>query len=554
MTAVSTQDLRFRYPAQDAWALDGVSLAIRRGEVTWLTGALGSGTSTLLLALAGLAPRMIGGERSGEVQLFGADPAEVAPLHHGIAYLGPTPALQLSGVARTVWDEVAVGPMNLCWPLDRLRAATDQALTQLDVSHLADRGPDALSGGEQQRVLLAALHASSPRLWLLDEPFSALDHASRESIRRWLRTLAANGATIVVASDDADVMAPLADRLIVLQDGRVVADGPPAELLAGNALPAAGASTTDAATLAGAANLPAPRPITTAELLARTTVRPRALDQSEKQPAALPPGEPLLSCHEVAFSYRRGAPVLRGVSLTVHAGDAIGLFGANGAGKSTLLRLAMALDQPSHGTMTVLGNSTAGLHPEDLAPAVGFLFQQPERQLFAASVRAECSMGPRLAGWHTDRITAAVESVLEALDLRDAIDEHPYDLPLPRRRLVALAAILVTDPTLLLLDEPTAALDGASRDRVIAVVRDRVARGRAVVAITHDMIFAHEALDHGLRLGEGRASGRLPMRELLAGGAAPAPASLAVALTHEIAPGHDRRDDIARVLTDAQRQ
>ncbi len=548
MTSLTTQTLRFRYPAQTGFALDGISLTVEAGEVTWLTGALGSGTSTLLLALAGLAPRITGGERSGEVRCLGEDPSDVTPLQHGVAYLGPTPALQLSGIARTVWDEVAVGPMNLCWTLERLRDATDTALARLNVSHLAERRPEQLSGGEQQRVLLAALAATAPRVWLLDEPFAALDHASRLSVAAWIQSLAQDGATVVIASDDADVMAPIADRVVVLDHGVVAVDGNPTTLLAGDAFITAGASTTDAATLAGAAGMPVPRPITTADLLAKTAAIPR----SSAPLLAEPPrahDAPVLSCDLVEFSYRDGAPVLRGVSLMVHAGDAIGLFGANGAGKSTLLRLAMALDHPSGGTLSVLGRATAGLHPEDFAPAVGFLFQQPERQLFASSVRSECGMGPRLAGWHSAAIAEAVESVLDELGLRDAIDEHPYDLPLPRRRLVALAAILVTDPKLLLLDEPTAALDGASRDRVIAAVRARVDRGHAVVAITHDMIFAHEALDLGVRLEGGRASVRTPMRDMLTSGSAPPPASLGVALAHALPAGGDRRADVARFLT-----
>ncbi len=264
-----TRELRVRYPVQDRWAVDGVTLDIQRGRITWLSGALGSGTSTLLLALAGLAPRITGGDREGTVTANGVDVATLSPLSADIAYLGPSPAQQISGIAKTVRDEVAVGPMNLGRSREEGIRVTECALRRFRIDHLADRAPGALSGGETQRVLLAALLAGSPAAWLLDEPFSALDHASASHLQQLLVEVARGGATVVVACDDADLMVDLADRLIVMQNGRVVLDGAPGELLGGDAIIAAGGSTTDVATLARAAGIAAPRPLRRAELLGR---------------------------------------------------------------------------------------------------------------------------------------------------------------------------------------------------------------------------------------------------------------------------------------------
>ena len=250
----------------------------------------------------------------------------------------------------------------------------------------------------------------------------------------------------------------------------------------------------------------------------------------------------------VVFRYPGGPGVLDGVDLMVGPGEAVGLFGSNGAGKSTLLRLGMALEHPASGTVETLGRSTTGLNPEDLAPRAGFLFQQPERQLFAASVRSECSLAPRLAGWDERRTAESVAEVLNELGLTETAEEHPYDLPLPTRRLVALAAILTADPELILLDEPTAALDVASRDRVIGVVRERSRRGRAVLAITHDAGFAHEALNRGLMLEQGRVTHDGPVRDLIDDIRLIRPAALAVALVLGLTPGNDRRAEVARTL------
>ncbi len=559
MSILRTQQLRFRYPAQPNWALDGVGLAIRSGELTWFTGALGSGTSTALLALAGLAPRLTGGERQGVVELEGHDPATLNPIHAGIAYLGPSPALQLSGIARTVRDEVAVGPMNLGWDRDRILDSVERAMTRVRVDHLADRAPGALSGGETQRVLIAALLAVRPSIWLLDEPFSALDHPSRELVGALCVEVAREGAAVLIASDDADQMAPLADRLVVFSRGTVALDGSAGALLAGDALLLTGASTTDAGRLAAMAGWPAPRPLTAAALLAQrathqatqTAVNRPARAATPVSPRHLPTSSPapILALEAVGFGYDRGLQVLRDVSLELGASEAVGLFGPNGAGKSTLLRLAMALEAPGSGVVRTLGRSTKGLSPEDLAPRVGFLFQQPERQLFATSVRAECAVALQLAGWSASRVGKAVDGVLEELGLSAVAGEHPYDLPLPSRRLVALASILVAGPELVLLDEPTAGLDGTSQERVIRVIRQRVETGLAALVITHDAIFAHETLDRALQLRGGTLVSNGSVRDVLDGTIMSRPAALAVALELGIPAGDDRRAQVAAVLS-----
>ncbi len=544
MTIVA-HDLTFRYPAQERDALSSITLTIAPGRVTWLTGALGSGTSTMLLAAAGLAPRLTAGTRRGRIELNGSDPATGSPLTSGVAYLGPSPMLQLSGIAKTVRDEIAIGPMNLGWTRAQIVAAVDSALDRLGVQHLAERSPTQLSGGETQRVLLAALFATTPTTWLLDEPFSALDRRARVDVARLLTTLATDGATVVVACDDADAMLPAADRLVVFANGHIAIDGNPTELLAGDLLPSTGSGTTDAAALAAAAGFVAPRPITVADLLPRIVRVEKSGIEAPSRPKSADRPATVLQVEGVSFRYPKGPSVLHDTSVQVKAGESVGLFGTNGAGKSTLLRLAMALEHPAAGVVRTLGIDTAGRGPEDLAPRVGFLFQQPERQLFAASVAAECRMAPALAGWTDDRARTATMQVLSLLGLADVADEHPGDLPLPRRRLVALAAVLVTDPELLLLDEPTAALDAPSRRRVIAMVRERSDRGRTTIAITHDAPFAHEALDRALLLIDGTIAHDGLVRDVLDGFHLERPAALEVALSLGLQPGADRHDRVA---------
>lgn len=277
MSALAFRDVGFTYPLASRPALDGLTLELRAGEVTWITGALGAGCSTLLLVAAGFAPRLTGGTRRGEVRALDTDPATASEALLGrIAYVSASPAAQLSGVAETVFEEVAFGPANLAWPRERIGTAVDAALARLGLTHLAARDPATLSGGELQRTVLAALLALTPGLWLLDEPASALDAPSTARVRALLREEAARGAGVVVVTEDPEFGLGVADRLVVVRDGRVALDGTPDALLrgaefwdAGATGPALAALARDAEILAAVSALEPPYPLSEAEALDR---------------------------------------------------------------------------------------------------------------------------------------------------------------------------------------------------------------------------------------------------------------------------------------------
>lgn len=259
----------------------------------------------------------------------------------------------------------------------------------------------------------------------------------------------------------------------------------------------------------------------------------------------------VLAFESATFAYPRSAhSAVDGVTLAVGSGEGVALLGHNGAGKTTLMRLAMAFVHPSAGRVRVAERSTAGLGPEDVAAVAGYLFQRPEAQLFERTVRAELGFGPRQLGWEPDRIAARVEKVLQRLRLDDSADEHPYDLPLPRRRLVALGTALAAEPALLLLDEPTAGLDRASRELVVDVVRAHVADGGAALAVCHDARFALEALDRSVVLHQGRVVADGPTAEVLAAseGALALPAHAQIARRLGLRPATLRIADVAAAL------
>ncbi len=260
----------FRYPGADADALAGVDLECPPGSVTLLTGPLGSGCSTLLLAAAGLAPHATGGARAGVVTTLGSDPATDegrTRLAGRIGLLLPTPATQLSGMAFSVWDEVAFGPANLGWSRERIGQEVERALALFEVSALARRDPRTLSGGELQRVMLAAVAAMTPSVWLLDEPAAELDPEGADRLYRLLPRLAAD-ATVLLATTDLDRSVSVADRAVLLDRGRIVASGSAADALANDRALALGCSTTPAE-VSCAAGAAAPHPLTVDQAVAR---------------------------------------------------------------------------------------------------------------------------------------------------------------------------------------------------------------------------------------------------------------------------------------------
>jgi energy-coupling factor transport system ATP-binding protein len=432
----SVSGLTFAYPAA-APALEHVSLELEPGEVVALLGPSGSGKSTLLRALAGLVPHFHGGRFSGRVVVAGHDTriARPADLAGTIATVFQDPEDQV--VMSVVANEVAFGLENLGVAPAEIWPRAERALAAVDALHLWGRRTAELSGGELQRVCLASALALEPRLLLLDEPTSQLDP---ESTQLFLEEVSRLGATVVFSDHRVSRALELATRVLFLDRGRVLLDASPDE---------------------AAAWLAAERP--------RWTTAPRVTGTQSR------PGGSVLRARGVSFAFRDAVPVLAGVDLDVGRGEIVALEGPNGSGKTTLARIVSGLLEPDRGTVELNGRA-------------GYLAQDPGRYLVEETALREVGLAVR-------RDDERARAALAAADLDWAAERHPRDLSSGERQRLALSAVAVAEPDLLVLDEPTRGLDPDRKAALAARLEAYAAAGRGVLVATHDAEFpAHRRI------------------------------------------------------------
>jgi len=528
-------ELAVRYPARKEPSLSGISIEIAPGERVGVAGRTGAGKSTLALAAAGFIPRVVRATLDGRVEIDGVATAGAAPdaLLGRVGIVFATPANQLSASKLTVREELAFGLENLGIPRAEMDPRIDATLERLGVAHLADREPFALSGGEQQRVAIASIVAMGTTVLVLDEPTAQLDPAGTAAVAGLLEELARAGSAVLCVEHDPSVLGRM-DRCLVLDGGRPIAlDVPGAALaraadladlvpptlvrlarVAGLDLGRAFDESALAVGLAawrGAGGRPAGRGATADDGEMSTAPASGAI-RPESGPAWTPErGRPpvRVTIDGLVHRYPNGVEAVRGVSLTIEPGEAVAILGQNGSGKTTLAKHLNGLLRPDEGRVLLDGESTAGRSVADLARTVGFVFQNPDDQLFERSVEREIAFGPRNLGIAPADVAALVTGSLAAVGLTGDRTINPYDLDLSRRKLVALAGILAMDPAILVLDEPTTGQDPEGVERVGTIVEAFRAVGRSVVTITHDMEFAasHFARIVVMRAGEVVADG-----------------------------------------------
>ena len=444
--------------------------------------------------------------------------ASAGQLAERVGIVFSTPANQLSASKLTVREELAFGLENLGVPRADMDGPIDDVLERLGIAHLAEREPFALSGGEQQRVAIASIIAMGTSTVVLDEPTAQLDPAGTSAVAALLRTLAVGGRAILVVEHDPAVLA-LADRCLVLDAGRIVTLDEPGRALGSGVLATVGLRAPTIVRLAERAHVDPDRAFDEDAVVGALRSRGAgrlapAGDDSETDGSAvpvLPALSPIREAPPVAVEveglvhrYPGGIEAVRGVDLIVPAGTAVAILGQNGSGKTTLVKHLNGLLRPDSGVVTVGGRDIADTAVSVVARAVGFVFQNPDEQLFNRSVEREVGFGPRNLGLDRRQTDLLVERALVLTGLTGSRAANPYDLDFSQRKLVALASVVAMDPAVLVLDEPTTGQDGPGRARVGAIVDRFVEAGRTVIAITHDMEFAAAHFGRIVVMREGR--------------------------------------------------
>ena len=457
----------WRHAGRKNAALSGVDLDIAPGERVLVLGPSGSGKSTLMGGLAGLLGGAEEGEATGTLTVDGVAPADA---RGRVGLLMQDPEAQV--VLARVGDDVAFGMENMGVAREEIWPRVEKSLEAVGLSVPLDHSTTELSGGQKQRLALASILAMGPGLLLLDEPTANLDPSGVAEVRAAVEAVVEHtGATVVVVEHRVDVWASLVDRVIVVADGAIAADGPRRQVLEeqGEALRERGIwlPGDDVAAEVGPAPEPAPAS-SEAALIARVT--------------------------DLTIGYNQDAPVRSGINLTLERGVSTCIVGANGAGKSTFALTLAGLLKPIAGTVEVETSDGTRGDPHEwsskqLLGRMSMVFQEPEYQFLASTVAEELAIGPRAAGMSEEEITPLVEEHMEALGLTTLARANPMTLSGGEKRRLSVATALISAPELLILDEPTFGQDRGTWLGLVRLLRAALARGVTLVSITHDPAF-----------------------------------------------------------------
>ena len=490
----------WRHAGRKNAALSGVDLDIAPGERVLVLGPSGSGKSTLMGGLAGLLGGTEEGEATGSLTVDGVAPAEA---RGRVGLLMQDPEAQV--VLARVGDDVAFGMENMGVAREEIWPRVENSLEAVGLSVPLDHSTTELSGGQKQRLALASILAMGPGLLLLDEPTANLDPSGVAEVRAAVETVVERtGATVVVVEHRVDVWASLVDRVIVVADGAIAADGPLDEVLAqqGDALRERG--------------IWLPGDDVAAEVGPAPEVPPASSDAT-----------PIARVTDLTIGYDASAPVRSGIDLTIERGVSTCIVGVNGAGKSTFALTLAGLLPPLEGAVEVeTSDGTAGdphkWSSKQLLGRMSMVFQEPEYQFLAATVAEELAIGPRAAGMSEEEIAPLVDEHLEALGLTALARANPMTLSGGEKRRLSVATALISAPELLILDEPTFGQDRGTWLGLVRLLRAALERGVTLVSITHDPAFVAAMGQRVVDLGQVGTRGAAPEGSADEAGAAPA--------------------------------
>ena len=531
MSVITVENLRYRYPHTKELALDGVDFSVEKGEFIGIIGENGAGKSTLSQAIMGLVPQFYKGAYGGKIMVDGLEAGKtpVAQLCGHVGLVFQNPFNQLSGAKDNVYEEVAFGMQNLGVPAEEMKKRVEEALKLLDIWQYRDRNPFDLSGGQMQRVAIASVLVMRPDVMILDEPTSQLDPQGSDEVFQAVEKLTNSGITILMIEQKIEKMAAYCDRILLLHKGKQIAFDTPQKVFSLKNLEEYGILAPAFTRICKAEQVTLPDgtyPVTVEEAAGVLKAKHGSVGnagnaEDGKSVEKVGNVETEQFCIEnLDFSYLADVPVIKALNMKLDKRPTA-IIGQNGAGKTTLVKLLKGLLKPVSGSIYFHGEDISGKTVAMLAGNVGYVFQNPDDQIFKYNVMDEILFGPLNIGMDPECAKKEAERALELTGLKGKEKENPYDLELYERKMTAIASVLAMDTDVLILDEPTIAQDWKGRQIIGGIIRSLAERGKLVIAILHDMDFVAENFErvsimaHGQVLADGTAKEVFAQEEAL---------------------------------------
>ena len=505
------KDVSYQYPQSTRFSLININLEINKSEFFGLIGPTGAGKTTLCLGFTGIVPQFYGGRFFGSVSVLGLDtlenPISTMAGHVGLVFEDPETQL----ITASVENEIAFALENLSVPRDTIADRISDSLSAVRLDGYEKKHPHELSGGEKQRLAIAAAMAIKPSVLVLDEPTSQLDSVGAEDVFMTAQRLNREfGMTIVMASHSAEEMAEYADRIGLMYQGEIVALGTPDEIYSKiEMLEKYNLRPPEVARIFGGLRkngISVPKiPVRMQDAIPLLENLSTCKNSNNIVLNAPPTNrkKPIISVEALSHVYPDGTEALRDISLEISEGEYVVLVGQNGAGKTTLVKHCLNLLQPTDGFVKINGLNTAELSISDLAQIIGYVAQNPDNQIFNSTVGDEIGFALKNLGYDPEEVEARVVKSLEEMGLINMRDRHPLSLPKGDRARVIICAILAMKPEIIIFDEPTTGQDYLGARKILEISRDLHQKGKTIIVITHHLYLMPEYADRVVVMGKG---------------------------------------------------
>jgi len=488
MSAIEIENLFIKYRGQSDYALQGVNLRVKNGEFVGIIGPTGAGKSSFCTTLNGLIPNLIKPEEfKGDVTIFGLNTKEhtVAELSQHVGIVFQDFESQL--FCTTVLLETSFGPGNLGLPREEILKRVDESLKWTRLTGFEKRYTYSLSGGEKQRLAIAATLSMHPTIIVLDEATADLDPVGKLEIYQIAKQFKEQQtATMVIVDHHLDRLAEIADRIVVLNNGQIIYDGKPREVFSHvDELIEMGLRPPQVTELFFRLGIKDEYPLDVNEAINRfpqnykVTSPPKAISENFETRA--------IEIRNLSHTYDGEFWALKGINVTIGKGEFVGVIGPNGSGKTTFAQCINGIVRPTKGSIKLFGEEATIKSVSELGKIVGYVFQNPDYQIFSNTVREEFTVGPRSLGLPSEEVNQRLAEMLKTLGIENLANEDPFFLSKANRERVAVGAVLTLKPEIVILDEPTTGLSPGEVKKMMELAKSLNEQGKTIVAITHDM-------------------------------------------------------------------